>query len=301
MKSTNQRLRVAERSTPRSPRSAWIAGLTVLCLLLSIAPLAAAPNLQSVNRVYISDVWENGFVVSWTTDVNTDGHVDWGTSTSLGNTTSDAETASTTHYVVLSDLTEDTLYYFQVRSGSTTDDNGGAFYTVTTGVSPSGIPEAGKVVYGHVYDASANPVANAIVYLQLQDNGGGGSAGNSQWVSARTDGDGAWLYSLGNIRVDATYDAYYVSNDGTDNLRLVIQGGSLGCVGESGNLRIETLPSSYPAPFDTTLDNTPTATRLTQLSGANRTGPASFGALAVVLGVLLGLVCSGSRKQDHRA
>jgi hypothetical protein len=235
---------------------------------------------QTVNRVYVSNVYDGGFTVSWTTDTATDGHVDWGTTTSLGNTTSDSVGSTTTHYVEVTGLSASTPYYFQVRSGSTTDDNGGAYYTVTTGPT-LGLVTPGKTVWGYIYESDGSTaVPNAIMYLQVQDADSAGSSGNSQWITARTDGSGVWSYDLSSLRT-ADAGSYFTFTDGGDDLRLVAQGGSVGTEGEVGAEWIETVPGSYPAQFDATLNDTPNAVQVQNLTASSRAGMWS------VLGLLL--------------
>ena len=133
--------------------------------------------------------------------------------------------------MVIGGLAPLTTYYFQTRSGSLIDNNGGAFYTVTTGPDWIQVPSS-HFVYGYVYESNGTtPVPNAVVYLQVQDANGGGSPGNSQWVTARTDATGGWFFrDLGNIRTADTNFSFTFS-DGADHLRLMAQGGDRGVAG----------------------------------------------------------------------
>ena len=217
------------------------------------APLQAAPagpdapDAVTIYKVYVSGVRDTNFTVSWTTDAATDGYVDWGPTTALGATTADAVIGTRTHHVTIppepNKLTASTTYYFRVRSGGATDDNMGDLYTVMTGalLSPS---SAGRIVWGYVYQPGGTmPAPDTVVYLQLQDANGSGSAGASQWVATRTDSAGVWSYSLNNIRT-GTAGAYFSVTDSADKLHIIARGGSLG----AAELTM-TLPASaaYPA------------------------------------------------------
>jgi phosphodiesterase/alkaline phosphatase D-like protein len=122
------------------PRQSWWIRLFVAVLVMAglmtigVGHSAAAPDRQgALHKVYITDVRDNQFVVSWTTDTPSNGQVEWGTTTALGSTTADGVASTTTHYVVITGLAPSTVYYFQVRSGSLVDNNHGSYYTVTTG------------------------------------------------------------------------------------------------------------------------------------------------------------------------
>lgn len=161
----------------------------------------AAPD-QTIQYIRVSNVRDSSFAVSWSTDVAADGLVDWGTSPGLGNTTADAESSVAVHYVTINGLSPNTTYYFQVRSGSSVDNNNGAFYIVTTGPILTSSP--GTTVYGQVFVGdSATPAAHAIVYLMVLR-----TAGDSQLASARTDASGYWHYSLDNLRT-ASFQAKF--------------------------------------------------------------------------------------------
>ncbi len=209
------------------------AGRFLLALLLIAAvtaPLQAAPagpdapEAVTFYKVYVTGVWDNRFTVTWSTDTLTDGHVDWGTTTALGNTTADLLSNTRDHYVTVpygdAVLDANTTYYFRVRSGSVADENMGDFYKVTTGPA-TGTPSPGRIIWGYVYQAGGSvPASDAIVYLQLQDANGSGSTGASQWVATRADSAGVWSYSLNNIRT-ASSSGFFTFTDGVDKLHVI--------------------------------------------------------------------------------
>ena len=233
------------------PRS-FVVSLLIVALLAGLLPVAAAaPQATSMYQVYVTDVNDRKFVVTWTTDAPTTGTVEWGTSAStpFPNSTSDAVASTVCHRVVISGLRPDTDYYFQVKSGSMTDDNNGDFFKVTTS-SMASLPTPGPVLWGYVYEQNGTtPVPNAIVYLQLQDNGGGGDTGNSPWVTARTNASGFWSYALANMR-KADGSGFFDFQGGTDKLRIVRQGGDKGVTGEDDLPRVLTVPTSHGEHFD---------------------------------------------------
>jgi hypothetical protein len=217
-----------------SPQSHCRILLALILLALAALPAQAAPagpDAVTISKVFVTGVRDTRFTVSWATDVAADSYVDWGTTTALGSTTADAVASARTHVVFVPDdpaaLTASTTYYFRVRSGGATDDNAGDLYSVTTGPT-LGIPPTGKTVWGYVYQAGGvTPAADVPVYLRLEDNNGAGSAGASQWVTARSDSSGVWYLSLNNVRT-ASAAGYFTFSDGADKLRLIARGAALG-------------------------------------------------------------------------
>lgn len=299
-----EHLQLSSRESSGRGRLATLAlalALVSVLTLLVVTPSLAAPHHQGdIHQPFISDVRGAQFVVSWTTDSASDGQVDWGPTIALSYTTSDSVSNSTTHYVVVGGLVEYTTYYFQTRSGSLIDDNSGAFYTVTTGPD-SILAPTGRFVHGSVYQSnSTTPVPNAVVYLQLQDANGGGSLGNSQWVTARTDRTGAWFYGdLGNIRTDNT-GAFFTFSDGADNLRLMAQGGNQGIAGGTAPGIIQAVPTVYPAQLvNLNLNSVPTAVRLAEFT-ANSVPKNSVLPAVTLAANVVGLVF-WLRRRQHRA
>jgi hypothetical protein len=94
-----------------------IAGLLLLTLILPQAALAQ-PVITDVDAVAITATTA---VVKWTTSNTSDSEVNYGTSTLLGSTESDGSTVLN-HYIPLTGLDPDTLYYYEVWS----DDGSGA-------------------------------------------------------------------------------------------------------------------------------------------------------------------------------
>jgi len=109
-----------------------IAGLLLLTLILPQLALAAGPGMT---EPVVLDWTSTTATIFWTTNTTSDSRVNYGTTTSLGQTEYDSAEV-TTHFIDLTVLTPGTTYYFEVEStdgsGTSTDDNGGAYYSFTT-------------------------------------------------------------------------------------------------------------------------------------------------------------------------
>lgn len=76
-------------------------------------PDTTAPVISSVTAAQITT---SGAVISWTADENSDSEVEYGTSTSYGNTTGVSTTLTKNHSLSLTGLTQNTLYHYRVKS-----------------------------------------------------------------------------------------------------------------------------------------------------------------------------------------
>jgi len=117
---------------------------------------STAPIISSVAT---SSITMTGAIITWTTDEASNSIVDYGTSVSLGSLAGALGDAVTSHSVSLSGLSQNTTYYFQVRSqdssGNTgTDNNSGNYYTFTTAQDTTA-PIISSVTAAVVNDTSA--------------------------------------------------------------------------------------------------------------------------------------------------
>jgi len=221
--------------------------MMVALLLFSLLALGQGPvgsGSTAIFDVRISNVRDIYFVVSWVTDEATGGEVRYGTTPSLGQVAQDqrgAGHAGQTHYVALTDLAPSTLYYFDVESGGTVDDNGGAHWQVTTG--PTLSPPASDAVWGLVNQSDGIALAEgAIVYIWVQDDDGAGSPGLSALMSSLVNDTGYWF---GNLRSARTTDlgAYFDYSASGDRVILQAMGADMG----QASLTVDTANDS-PAP-----------------------------------------------------
>ncbi len=103
------------------------------------ASTPAAPVISGVNA---SATGTSTATVTWSTDVAASSQVFYGTTTSYGSSTTLDTTASTTHSVMLTGLTEATLYHAQASSGNGTGTTTSSDVTFTTNSSASTTPLA---------------------------------------------------------------------------------------------------------------------------------------------------------------
>jgi carbonic anhydrase len=116
-----------------------------------------------ISDVQVVDIRTNSVRITWTTDEPTDSVVNYGNSTLLGLTTSDAALVIS-HSVVLSGLDPAETYFFEVQSSdwslnTTTDDNGGLYYSFTTLV-----PESTPPVISGVQDVNIRTTSFTVVW-----------------------------------------------------------------------------------------------------------------------------------------
>ena len=93
-----------------------------------------------ISNVLATNVTGNSATITWTTSENANSTVNYGTATPPGSTVNDLTNYVTSHSVLVTGLLPCTTYYFSVASvdlagNGTTEDNGGAYYTFTTGVN----------------------------------------------------------------------------------------------------------------------------------------------------------------------
>lgn len=182
------------------------------------APAEPDTTAPTILGVAVTDITSSSATVIWTTDEASDSAVNYGTTTSLGSTTSDT-TLTTGHSITLTGLIAETTYYFEVQStdssGNTaTDDNGGTYYSFTTGSAPSNTIHVSSIdmwyrgagpnyfVYTKVkiVDSDGGAVEGATVYLEMTLPGGAKASG-----SGDTGSDGTVTFKYGPTRATGTY------------------------------------------------------------------------------------------------
>jgi len=114
---------------------AIIAGLLLLTLILPQSTLAAGPEIFDVD---VENITFTTATITWTTNTTSDSKVYYGTTRPEDVTWEDEEDPAdvTHHSILLEGLTPNETYYFKVESedadGTTTDNNGGEYYSFKT-------------------------------------------------------------------------------------------------------------------------------------------------------------------------
>ena len=133
-------------------------------------PVVADPVISEVLVTNRRDV---AFTVTWRTDQPSDGWVEYGPTSNLGQSAYDDRGNGMTaplHHVTLSGLTPQTSYYFRVHSGNTVVGQGNQPFAVTTlAVATPGTP---ITAYGQVQYGNGSPATDAMLIARLLDGSG---------------------------------------------------------------------------------------------------------------------------------
>ncbi len=181
----------------------------------TIFKLGASPD-SAPQDVRITNISNASITVSWITQKEVVGFVQYGETASLGQNTIAENTPSTTHWVNITGLAPSTSYFFKINSDGTVYDNSGIPWTTSTSIALATEPTS-QIATGQVQTATEQAVGEAIVYVTPQ---------NGTAVSVLTTGTGAWTIPISKARtVDLTN---FVTLTPTTPLQIFVQGGTKG-------------------------------------------------------------------------
>jgi len=120
------------------PKIAAIGIGTVLAILLIYIGFQLFSNVftrasdMEPRDVVVSDIGQNSVKVSWSTGIETQGVIEYGTTPTALNFFAPESARTKSHQQDLTLLSPNTTYYFQIRIGEKKYDNGGVPWTFTT-------------------------------------------------------------------------------------------------------------------------------------------------------------------------
>jgi hypothetical protein len=176
-------------------------------------------------EVKISNITDTGYTVSWITDINTSGFVQYGEGSANEDmvVTDDRHQLRgsvqeyPTHLVTVKGLKPETTYQFKIGSGKKMYDLNGSPYKTATGPRIDTEPPA-DVAYGQVVNGNGEPADGSLVYLQIP-----GGVVQAALVKA----SGSWVIPLSTIR-GADLKSYVTYDKQAAKLDITVNGGTIG-------------------------------------------------------------------------
>jgi len=203
-----------------------IGGLAGL-LLVKNAPrwlVGAKPEITP-KQIKITNLTDNSFTVSWITDEQTVGFVQYGAGRELSFTALDDRDQLSgqqgkfwAHHATLKNLKPATNYFFKINSGGKTFDNNGQPYQVLTAPTVQGTMPTNDVAYGIILKQDGSPAEGVIVYLSLA---------NAAPLSTLTKASGSWVIPL-NLARSADLSSWATYDKEASVEEIFVQGGPAG-------------------------------------------------------------------------
>lgn len=164
---------------------------------------AATTAAPVISNITVSNVGSTTAIVSWNTDIAATGTVWYGTTTSYGSSMQSTTTASTTQSVMLSGLSEGTLYHFAVSASNGSSTSTSTDQSFATQSTASSTP---LLVTG-VDTVSSTAIANNtfadgwkwVMHLTVPDNEDAFRIRFSDWAMSSTTS----FPANGNIRISS--------------------------------------------------------------------------------------------------
>lgn len=187
---------------------------TIILLILALF-FFSQPNAFA--RPVISNANDVSFTVTWISSISATAEVRYGQTPALGNTAYDVRgknTSANIHFVRISNLLPETVYYFDIVTGTAIENNGGLHYSFKTGPTTQ-TPPIPDTAYGRiVLPDGSTPAEGALVYVIIEDNNGEGSTGRSSTLSSLV-ASSYWNVQLSNARLSdmSTPFSYSLSGD----------------------------------------------------------------------------------------
>ncbi len=180
----------------------------------------ASPSSKPTN-IRVTNVSDTSFTVSYSTDANALGTLNYGDSQNLGQKILDERDNNQVverkiHSFTVKNLSPSTKYYFSITSGQETFLNNGVAFELTTG-SPISVKGSVGFVTGKVVTNGGQSPKEAIVYMTTQ---------GSQALSTVVKSDGTYAFSFEQLRSDDLASYFKLKNDSLIKLLVVGDSGS---------------------------------------------------------------------------
>lgn len=157
----------------------------------------ASPTTNPQN-VRVTNVTDNSFTVSYTTDAQVIGSINYGKDQNLGQTAlddRDQQTGSLANYkihsITVRSLSSVTKYFFSITSGQDKFLNNGAPFEAVTGANVANPPSEQKPIVGKVTMPDGIAPSEGIIYI---------TSDSSQAISSLLRSDGTYLIPLNSVR-----------------------------------------------------------------------------------------------------
>jgi hypothetical protein len=174
-----------------------------LDLVSADGSISSEPDEYGQNTVMVTNLTDVSFSVIWYSQEKEAGYVMYGESSSnltdKGRDERDGISSQGEYYlhsVEITQLKPETIYYFEVYSGSETYTNDGQTYEVTTFATQSSPPQF-ETIAGTM---SVQDYQSALVIAVFSDEDGAGSSGESYPISTLVDSEGSWILTIGGAR-----------------------------------------------------------------------------------------------------
>ncbi len=159
------------------------------------APRATAETTPK--NIRISNVTDKTFTISFYTDESTIAFVKYGEeSDALNKQASDDRDQLSgvvkdyhLHHITLRGLSPSKNYFYVLGTGSSSFDNEGQPYSLSTAAKPSQSPSNSQTIYGNVLESDSSPAEGAVVYIYSEGMGA---------LSSLVKSSGSWGISLSN-------------------------------------------------------------------------------------------------------
>ncbi len=195
-------------------------GLAVAgCAGLTASAPGGGPPPLTLSNPSTSGITASGAVVAWTTNVPGDSQVEYGTTTSYGQSTAVNATMVTSHSVALSGLSASTAYHYRVKSKDAAGNlaTGGDFTFTTTAVADTTPPVITGVSAGAITASGAtvtwttNEPADSQVEYGTTTSYGQSTAVNATMVTSHS-------VALSGLSASTAYHYRVKSKDAAGNL-----------------------------------------------------------------------------------
>lgn len=198
----------------------------------------ATPETTPKN-IRISNVTDKTFTISFFTDESTVAFVKYGEDASkLDKQASDDRDQLSgivkdyrLHHITVRNLSPGKNYFYVLGTGTSTFDNEGQPYSLSTAAKPAQSPSNNQTLYGNILKADSTPAEGAVVYVYAEGMGA---------LSALVKASGSWGISLANAFNTEKTNYAEISDD--SSIEIKVQGIDLNLV---NNLKT-TVASAQP-------------------------------------------------------